>query len=102
MNATSTLELGTKLRSHLRARLLASLQKALSGGLAGSNPISRHRSTASSRRASDYRLGVKVGHPRFGMGQVLAHWPDGRLLIRFDGAARNRLVWPSLLDRQSE
>lgn len=98
MNATSTLKLGTRLQSHLREGLLASLQKALSGSLAGSDPVSLHASTASSRKASDYRLGEQVGHAGFGVGQVLAHWPDGRLLIRFDGAAKNRLIWPSLLD----
>lgn len=98
MNATSTLELETKLESRLTVRLLGSLRRVLASNLAALVSISGQISIASSRKVSGYRLGEKVGHARFGSGQVLAHWPDGRLLIRFDRAARNRLVWPSLLD----
>lgn len=33
--------------------------------------------------------------------QVLARWPDGTLHVQFDNAAKNRLVWPSFLDRRN-
>jgi hypothetical protein len=52
----------------------------------------------SSGTALSYRLGQIVHHSRFGTGRVVAHWPDGTLLVKFDGAVKNRLVFPSLLD----
>ena len=53
----------------------------------------------SSPTESRPRLGKAVSHSRYGRGEVLAHWPGGTLLVRFDNAAKNRLVWPSFLDR---
>lgn len=44
------------------------------------------------------RLGEAVHHSQYGDGQVLAHWPDGTLLVRFHSTAKSRLVWPSFLD----
>ncbi|MFQ5922834.1 MAG: hypothetical protein ACE5M4_08320 [Anaerolineales bacterium] len=52
-----------------------------------------------SRTVSGIRLGEAVRHSRYGTGWALAYWPDGTLLIRFDKEAKNRLVWPSFLDR---
>ncbi len=48
---------------------------------------------------SRLRLGEAVRHSKFGSGQVLAHLPEGTLLIRFDNGAMNRPIWPSFLDR---
>jgi hypothetical protein len=44
-------------------------------------------------------LGEAVNHNQWGNGQIMAHWPDGSLLVKFDGAVKNRLVFPTLLDR---
>ena len=49
--------------------------------------------------ASKARLGEAVNHPGYGNGIVTARWPDGRLQVRFQRKARNRLVWPSHVDR---
>jgi hypothetical protein len=54
---------------------------------------------ASSAANSKLRLGEIVRHSRYGAGRVLAHWPDGTVLVRFDGLAKNQLIWPSFLDR---
>jgi hypothetical protein len=48
---------------------------------------------------SRLRSGEVVQHGRHGLGQVLAHWPDGRILIRFDDSPKSQLIWPSFLDR---
>lgn len=48
---------------------------------------------------SRFRLGDAVRHGRFGSGRVQAHWPDGTVQVRFDRAARSRLVWPAFLER---
>ena len=42
-------------------------------------------------------LGASVWHCTYGNGHVLAHWPDGRLLIAFDRMADNQLIFPSML-----
>lgn len=47
---------------------------------------------------SKFRLGDVVHHGRFGPGRVLAHWPDGTVMVRFDRLAKNRLVWPAFLN----
>jgi hypothetical protein len=54
---------------------------------------------ASSAANSRLRLGESVQHSRYGAGRVLAHWADGTVLVRFDGLAKNQLIWPSFLDR---
>ena len=56
---------------------------------------------SSSAMTSKPRLGETVRHSRYGKGRVLAHWPDGTLLIRFGNEAKNRLVSPSLLYRMN-
>lgn len=59
-------------------------------------------SSPSSLTNSKLRLGEAVRHSRFGAGQVLAHWPDGTLLVQFDNAAKNQLIWPSFLSRVND
>ncbi len=54
-------------------------------------------SQASSAPTSNYCIGEKVYHGGFGDGQVLAHWPDGRLLVRFENARKNQLIFPTYL-----
>jgi hypothetical protein len=65
---------------------------------------SRVRNTKRSSRSSlpansKLLLGEAVRHSRFGAGQVLAHSPDGTVLVRFEGTAKNVPVWPSFLQR---
>jgi len=49
--------------------------------------------------APGYRLGEAVYHGQYGVGQVMAQLPDGRLQIRFDGARKSRMIFPSLINR---
>jgi hypothetical protein len=99
MNTPSTLEMSMKLQSNFKtyrpitplrdfARLIVRVKTA----------ISIHPNMVSSGIAVNYRLGEAVHHGQFGSGRVMAHWPDGSLLVRFDGAAKSRLVFPSLLN----
>ena len=74
--------------------------------LAEFNPVRRSVPTngigsgeASSAAMPKLRLGENVRHGRHGTGRVLAHWPDGTVLVRFDDMAKNQLIWPSFLDR---
>ena len=57
--------------------------------------IDRHEAT--SRNGARYRIGDAVHHARFGNGQVLAIWPDGRLQVRFKTKSKNQLIFSSLL-----
>ena len=100
MNNPTTLEMITKVRLNDSApdvgawlrRIARSVAKArTTGGIRSASP--------SSRTISGYRLGDAVLHGSFGAGQVMAHWPDGTLVVRFDGETKSRLIWPSLLDR---
>jgi len=61
-------------------------------------PENGSRLSHASPAAPGLRLGEAVHHGQFGPGRVTAHWPDGTLQVRFEGAARSRLVWPSFLD----
>ena len=70
------------------------------------NPAERSRAASSngsqgtaSGAKSKLRLGENVQHSRYGTGRVLAHWPGGTVLVRFDNLAKNQLIWPSFLDR---
>jgi hypothetical protein len=47
----------------------------------------------------EYRLGEAVYHGLYGVGQIMAHLPDGRLQIRFDGVRKSRMIFPSLINR---
>lgn len=69
-------------------------------------PIVRARKAAEgigsrSAAVSKLRLGATVRHAGFGTGQVIANWPDGTVIVRFEGASRNRKIWPAHLTRLS-
>lgn len=51
------------------------------------------------RTKSRPQLGGAVLHGTYGPGKVMAHWPDGTLLVRFDRLRKSRLVSPSHLGR---
>ena len=99
MNTNSILETGTKVWSKDKAQNLA----ARLGQYVRSAARSRTENSIRSGKGStgttpSYQLGQIVHHGRFGTGRVMAHWPDGRLQVKFNGADKNRLVFPSLLD----
>ncbi len=100
MNTPSTLNMSIHMRSNSKTHRPVALGKIFALFGARSKTENSIRSNeASSKAAPSYRLGEDVHHSGFGNGRVMAHWPDGTLLVRFDNAAKNRLVWPSLLDR---
>ncbi|MFQ5922506.1 MAG: hypothetical protein ACE5M4_06645 [Anaerolineales bacterium] len=100
MNTPATLEFGPQVRSNDKThRPVTSLSMYARSAVKSKTEKSTRSSKASSEPAPSYRLGDAVHHGRFGTGQVMAQWPDGTLLVRFDRAVKSRLVWPSLLDR---
>ena len=100
MITPSTLEIGTEVRSKIKTHRPVALLRKFARSLARSRTENSIRSSkASSGTGASYHLGQAVHHGQFGTGQVMAHWPDGTLLVRFDSAVKSRLVWPSLLDR---
>ncbi len=103
MITPSTLEIGTEVGSRNRTHRPESLLRTFARSLTKSRSEKGIRSSKPSfRTAQSYRLGEVVHHGKFGTGQVMVHWPDGTLLVRFDGAVKSRLVWPSLLDRMND
>jgi hypothetical protein len=99
MNTLSTLEIGTKVWSKDKTQRLVALLRKYARSAARSRTENSIRSgKSSSGTAPSYRLSQTVHHSRFGTGRVMVHWPDGTLLVRFDGAVKSRLVFPSLLD----
>ena len=100
MSITSTLEMNTKMQSHDRSLDPVAPQRTDTRSAERSRTENKMRySGPSSLTNSKPRLGEAVRHSRFGDGQVLAHWPDGTLLVRFDNVTKNQLVWPSFLRR---
>jgi hypothetical protein len=100
MNSPATLEMITRVRLNDKTPRVGAWLRSIGRFAAPAKTESRIRSISqSSGTASSYRLGDAVRHNGFGSGRVMAHWPDGTLLIRFDRETKNRLVWPSLLDR---
>lgn len=98
MNIPAALEIGTKVWSDDKAQSLGTWLRTFARSAVKPRTESRIRSSeASSGVAPGYRLGDSVRHGRFGTGRVIAPWPDGTLLVRFDGEAKSRLIWPSLL-----
>ncbi len=100
MNTQSTLKIGTKAQTDFTTLNPGNLLR----DFANSSWISRLEKSIksikdSTRTAPDYRLGEAVHHGSFGTGRVMSHWPDGRLVVRFDNAVKNRLIFPSLLNR---
>lgn len=100
MNTSSTLEMNMELQSNIKTyRPETSLRNFASFIAKSKTAISIRSSNASSKKAQSYRLGEVVHHGHFGSGRVMALWPDGSLLVRFDDAVKSRLIFPSLLDR---
>ena len=97
MNTPTTLDLRRDVRSSEKTFGPVATMKNLVS-LIVNTPLRRRASKALSPKAPGYRLGEAVNHAQFGTGRVKAHWPDGALLVRFDGEAQSRLVFPSLLD----
>jgi hypothetical protein len=99
MNTSSILETGTKVWSKDKAqRLVAMLRQYVRSTARFITENCIRSDKGSLGIALSYRLGQIVHHSRFGTGRVMAHWPDGTLLVKFDGADKNRMVFPSLLD----
>lgn len=100
MNSTSMLEMKTAVRSKNRKFNPITLLRIKTYYSERSRTETSKRSNGSSSLTeSKPRIGEAVRHSRYGKGQVLAHRPDGTLLIRFNNSTKNRLVWPSFLDR---
>lgn len=98
MNTPSTLEMSMELRSNVKTYSPATPLRNFASLIARAKTvISIRPSKVSSGIAVNYRLGEAVHHGQFGAGRVMAHWPDGSLLVRFDSAVKSRLVFPSLL-----
>jgi hypothetical protein len=100
MHIVSTKPIGSKPRlsnitHHTRTQQNAN---TLSAEVPGAKKGTRSNDS-SSRANSRLALGEAVRHGRHGNGQVVAHWPNGTVLVRFDGAPKSLLVWPSFLDR---
>ncbi len=100
MNIPATLKIGTRVRSHNKTHHRVAPLRTNTRSAEMPRTENKMRSNkSSSLTGSKPRLGESVRHSRHGNGEVLAHWPDGTLLVRFDNATKNRLVWPSFLDR---
>ena len=100
MITPSALEMGTDVRSINKTRRPEPLLRMFARSLAKSRTGNSIRSSkALSGTAPSYRLGEVVQYGQFGTGRVMANWPDGTLLVRFESVVKSRLVSPSLLDR---
>lgn len=103
MNTTSALEISKEVQASGKSvRLVAQLKKVTHAVVRSIKENSIRLGEGSARTASGYQLGEPVRHGQFGRGRVVAHWPDGTLLVRFEDMAKSRLVWPSFLDRVNE
>ena len=100
MNYPAALEMSTKARSNDKTQNPVGWLREYARSLVKSKAEGSTRpSQAISKTKPGYRLGDAVHHSGFGTGRVMAHWPDGTLLVRFDREVKSQLVWPSLLDR---
>ena len=98
MNSLSALEmkLGMQTKSITRKQFV----RETSGQVdAQSTKATIRDSIFAPNNAPDYRLGEPVYHGRYGVGQVMAQLPDGRLQIRFDGVRKSRMIFPSFINR---
>ena len=99
MNISMTFEKATGVRASAPTMGLATQLRNFVRSAARSRTENRIGSSrTSSGKAHARLLGDAVHHDQFGSGRVMAHWPDGTLLVRFDGEVKSRLVWPSLLN----
>ena len=100
MNMSGTLEINARKRSHNGTHRPGNPLRTYARSVVKSLMEINFRSEkASTGTAQTYRLGDAVHHSGYGTGRVMAHWPDGTLLVRFDREVKSQLVWPSLLDR---
>jgi len=98
MNTPTTLDMKTNLRSNAKTQGWVNALRLLPTLLERTSAIKSIRSNkVSAQKAHSYRLGEVVHHGSFGSGTVKALWPDGRVLVRFDRAAKNQLIFPSFL-----
>jgi hypothetical protein len=97
MNAPSALEMKFGARSkqetvnQLSFRKFVEVIKAVSIGALSA------KGQDGNRIMRKYLIGENVTHGQYGTGQVMAHLPDGRLQVRFEGAQKSRLIFPSYL-----
>jgi hypothetical protein len=100
MSILATVENSIELRSHHITHDPAAPSRIDTASAERSRTENKMRSiNPSSLTKSRPRLGDSVHHSRYGEGHVLAHWPNGTLLVRFDNEANNRMIWPSFLER---
>lgn len=98
MNAQSLIAKKNEVRAHRMSITLAAVQIAIGRlfeRLVRKSQVRMRRNA--SRKSTAYRLGDIVYHGSFGRGQIVAAWPDGRLLVSFSDDGENQLVFPSLL-----
>jgi hypothetical protein len=101
MNAQSLIGKKNKLSMDRTITPLDALQAAISRMVGGVVRVAKVRlGRLSFTKLVQYQLGETVFHGSFGRGQVVAAWPDGRLLVSFSDIGENRLVFPSLLGRE--
>ena len=50
-------------------------------------------------KRTEFRLTERVYHEGFGPGKIVAHSPDGHLIVRFDNRNKNQWVFPSFLSK---
>lgn len=98
MNTLSTLAMRLNSRSKQWAATSLS-SKSKPSGLVAQIKEAVTDELGTSRQPAGYRMGEAVFHGRFGIGKVMAQYPDGRLQIRFDDYAKSQLIYPSLLNR---
>jgi hypothetical protein len=98
MNTPKILKMNVQARTHVSSRRWMNALRKFPTLLITSETMKSIRSRKLTKaKNQNYRLGQVVHHGSFGSGQVMALWPDGRVLVRFDRAAKNQLIFPSFL-----
>jgi hypothetical protein len=101
MNAQTLLERKSDLRTGRKTGILRALRGEIVRLIGSMSKIASVRwKQFSSRRTETYRLGEAVHHGDFGSGEIVAAWPDGRMLVKFTGRSENLLVFPTLLVKE--
>jgi hypothetical protein len=98
MNAQSLIAKKNEVRTHRTTMSLAAVRIAIGRLIENlDRKIKVGIRRDASRKSAGYRLGGVVHHGSFGRGQIVAVWPDGRLLVNFSADGENQLVFPSFL-----
>jgi len=98
MNTPTTLDMKTNLRSNAKTQEWVNALRNFPTLAERFRTIKSAQSNkVLAQKAHSYHLGEAVHHGSFGSGTVKALWPDGRVLVRFDRAAKNQLIFPSFL-----